>query len=177
MCDGEELLEEYNPVTKCDCHEPVGNDELTDEYSPVKGCDCRKNSLDKEFNGELSALINKHSLENDSDTADSVLADFVCASLLAYNRAVRARRDMIGEESRPRKKYVADELSASEALYGFMSWLITRPDEVVFLAKHESSVAVDLITAFCKANNLKKPRKGWHNLLTHPKEVANEKQK
>ena len=60
-------------------------------------------------------------------------------------------------------------LSASESLYGFIGWLTTREEKVVFSSKHSSSIAADLVDEFCKTNNLKEPREKWSENLKHPK--------
>jgi hypothetical protein len=46
---------------------------------------------DNEFRTELKSLLNYHSRENGSDTPDWVLADYLLASLAAYDAAVKAR--------------------------------------------------------------------------------------
>lgn len=43
------------------------------------------------FERELAGLINKYSLENESDTPDFILAKYVCATIDAFNCAVVAR--------------------------------------------------------------------------------------
>jgi hypothetical protein len=43
------------------------------------------------FIKELEALINKHSMENGSDTPDYVLADFLSACLNTFDKATIAR--------------------------------------------------------------------------------------
>ena len=43
------------------------------------------------FKKELEALINKHSMENGSDTPDYVLADFLLDCLKAFDKATMAR--------------------------------------------------------------------------------------
>lgn len=49
------------------------------------------------FEQELSDLINKHSLEGGSGTADYVLATYLVAVLTAYNEAVSTRAHHRGE--------------------------------------------------------------------------------
>lgn len=44
-----------------------------------------------EFEKELEQLINKHSLENESNTPDFILARFVSDSLDAYTKAANRR--------------------------------------------------------------------------------------
>ena len=46
---------------------------------------------EKSFKKELEELINKHSLENDSGTADFILAEFMNDCLRAFNGAVQKR--------------------------------------------------------------------------------------
>lgn len=45
-----------------------------------------------EFQKELTALINKYSLENGSDTPDYILAGFLIGCLRAFDGAVISRR-------------------------------------------------------------------------------------
>lgn len=48
------------------------------------------------FEDELRALINKHSLENDSDTPDFLLAKYMCKSLDLFNVITRHRDHYYG---------------------------------------------------------------------------------
>lgn len=43
------------------------------------------------FEKALQGLINKHSMETESDTPDFILAQYMFSCLLAYQRAVMAR--------------------------------------------------------------------------------------
>lgn len=43
------------------------------------------------FRGDLEHLINRHSMENGSDTPDHILADFLDACLKAFDQATRDR--------------------------------------------------------------------------------------
>ena len=61
-----------------------------------------------------------------------------------------------------------DEMTASEALFGFMAWLTTREAVETFSAKHNVAPAADLMETFCKTNNLVAPREDWTDRLTHP---------
>jgi len=45
----------------------------------------------KTFEQELQALLNRYSKENDSDTPDFVLAEYIRDCLLAFNKAVNTR--------------------------------------------------------------------------------------
>jgi hypothetical protein len=53
-----------------------------------------------QFGSELRALINRHCLENESDTPDYVLADYLCECLGAFQRAVAIRRAWWGGKTR-----------------------------------------------------------------------------
>lgn len=48
----------------------------------------------KEFERELAALLNKHSLEGESNTPDYVLAKYLVACLRAFNATMK-RRDAV----------------------------------------------------------------------------------
>lgn len=50
------------------------------------------------FVHELGALINKYSLENESDTPDFILASFLNDCLNAFNTATRRRDDWYGRK-------------------------------------------------------------------------------
>ncbi len=54
----------------------------------------------KEFEKELEQLINKHSLENGSDTPDFILAQYLCACLSNYNSTTTAKRKWYGDETK-----------------------------------------------------------------------------
>jgi len=44
-----------------------------------------------EFEKELESLINRHSMENGSDTPDWILAQYLRACLMVFNNAVNKR--------------------------------------------------------------------------------------
>ncbi len=44
---------------------------------------------------------------------------------------------------------MSNEMSGSEAVYGFAAWLTTREDEVLFSAHSDSAEAADLVDEFC----------------------------
>ena len=54
-----------------------------------------------EFAKELEQLINRHSLENVSDTPDFILAEYMRMSLAAFNTAVQRRESWYGRDPRP----------------------------------------------------------------------------
>jgi hypothetical protein len=45
------------------------------------------------FEHDLMDLINRHSLENESDTPDYVLATYLVSCLESYNEAVNSRKE------------------------------------------------------------------------------------
>ncbi len=69
-------------------------------------------------------------------------------------------------EERPSR----DQLTGSEALFGFIGWITTRKEVISAGANEECEQWATLVDEFCKANTLKEPRDGWEKLFTHPKE-------
>lgn len=61
-------------------------DDLAERFDPG---DAVANTPD--FRTQLTSLINKHSLENKSNTPDWILGDYICACLAAFDRATKAR--------------------------------------------------------------------------------------
>lgn len=57
-----------------------------------------------DFQRDLEHLINRHSLENDSNTPDFVLAHYMMNCLFAFNDAVRQRENYYGRDPRPSQK-------------------------------------------------------------------------
>ena len=64
-----------------------------------------------EFEQELTALVNRYSMEGESNTPDFILAQYITNSLRAYNRAVQQRETWYGRDARPAFK----EKTTSEA--------------------------------------------------------------
>ena len=54
-----------------------------------------------DFERDIAAVINKHSLENDSNTPDWILAQFITSCLAAVNGAVQQREGWYGRDPRP----------------------------------------------------------------------------
>lgn len=54
-----------------------------------------------EFERELRGLINRHSVENASNTPDFILACFMAESLTAFNKAVHERARWYGRMDSP----------------------------------------------------------------------------
>ena len=55
---------------------------------------------------------------------------------------------------------MADEMTASESVYGFAAWLTTRDEAVMLGAKHDASIAAELVVEWCAVNGLPGPRDG-----------------
>jgi hypothetical protein len=49
---------------------------------------------------ELEGLINRHCAENESDTPDFILVDYLSACLYAFNRSVNMRETWYGRKTR-----------------------------------------------------------------------------
>ena len=58
-----------------------------------------------EFQEELETLLNKHSMENASDTPDFLLARFLEDVLVAYNSAMYEREHWHGRKMNWEKNY------------------------------------------------------------------------
>lgn len=56
------------------------------------------------FEKHLTSLINVHNIENDSDTPDFVLAEFMVACLRAFNYAIKTRSDWVRKPEKPKLK-------------------------------------------------------------------------
>ena len=66
---------------------------------------------------------------------------------------------------------VGNQLSGSEAIYGFCGWLTMGPKQVVMSASDDAGVVADLIKQFCDKNKLDEPREDWTKNLTHPQVI------
>lgn len=74
---------------------PVFPSEPTPEPGPVTGV------VPTALEIELSSLLNRHSQENASNTPDFVLAQFLLASLAAFNASVVRREQWYGRAGNP----------------------------------------------------------------------------
>ncbi len=54
---------------------------------------------DESFRQELAALINRHSLENGSDTPDFILSQYVTDCLDAWDKGVARREEWYGRRT------------------------------------------------------------------------------
>lgn len=55
----------------------------------------------REFEEELEDLINRHSMENGSDTSDFILAEYLVACLKAFDVATKRRDEWYGVDLHP----------------------------------------------------------------------------
>ena len=62
-----------------------------------------------------------------------------------------------------------DEMTGSEAIFGFCGWLTTRKEKTVMSASDDAGCIAELIKVFCETNKLTEPRREWGKLLTYPK--------
>ena len=60
------------------------------------------------FENELTAMLNKYSMENVSNTPDFILAQYLCQCLAAFNTAVQQRETWHGRDARPTVWYRKD---------------------------------------------------------------------
>lgn len=54
--------------------------------------------INEGFAGDLSNLINKYSIENNSNTPDFILANYLCNCLTAFESASTRREQWFGKE-------------------------------------------------------------------------------
>ena len=62
--------------------------------------------MDSNFEKELSALINKYSQENLSNTPDFILAEYLSSCLKGFNKAIKDRQNWYGN---PQKEMKAND--------------------------------------------------------------------
>jgi hypothetical protein len=61
-------------------------------------------------------------------------------------------------------------ITATEALYGFMSWLTCRDATLVIGASHGAAEPAELVRAFLEANGIKEAiPEDWPKHLVYPK--------
>lgn len=63
--------------------------------------------MKSEFTKELESLINRHSVENESDTPDFVLAAYLRSCLTAFNDAVAQREMQAAYDRRAVRQHAA----------------------------------------------------------------------
>ena len=63
------------------------------------------------------------------------------------------------------KRLVKEELSPSEALYGFGGWLTTRDESVTISSTNNAAIVAELIDEFIKKQRLTEPKDHWEDDL------------
>ena len=63
------------------------------------------------------------------------------------------------------KESLNEDLSPSEALYGFGGWLTTRDKPVTMSAKNNAGIVAELIDEFIKKQKLEQPEDHWEDDL------------
>jgi hypothetical protein len=64
-----------------------------------------------------------------------------------------------------KRRMVKEEISASEALYGFCGWLTTRDEPVTMSAKHNAAIVAELVDEYIQKQKLKEPKDHWEKQL------------
>lgn len=63
-----------------------------------------------------------------------------------------------------------NEMTASEALFGFCGWLTSRKERTILSSGDNASDIVQLLEKFITTNKLTEPRDDWTVRLKHPEE-------
>jgi hypothetical protein len=58
------------------------------------------------FKKELEVLINKHSIENESNTPDFILANYIAMCLDAYNVTLKSREEWYGRNIENKQQFL-----------------------------------------------------------------------
>jgi hypothetical protein len=58
------------------------------------------------FKKDLIALLNRHSMENGSDTPDHILADYIIFSLAAFNGSVNLRNNYYNDNDEEMGEFI-----------------------------------------------------------------------
>lgn len=61
-----------------------------------------------------------------------------------------------------------NELTGSEAIYGFCAWLTCQKEKTIMSSKHGCGDIAEKIKLFCETNKLTEPRDHWEEILIHP---------
>ena len=71
--------------------------------------------MDKSFEEELELLINRHSKENESNTPDFILAQYMAGCLAVFNTAVQQRELWYGRDPRPTSQFTRSPFTSGES--------------------------------------------------------------
>lgn len=78
---------------------------------------------------------------------------------------VRAVMIYLDEQAESKEHKALEEISPSEALYGFAGWLTSSDISLTVGAKHEAGEMAVLVDKFCKSQGLASPRDVYPNNL------------
>lgn len=67
-------------------------------------------------------------------------------------------------------RILKEEISASEALFGFCGWLTSRKEKTKMSSSDNAAPIAELINKFNKVNKLKAPRENFADYLKRIKE-------
>ena len=127
-----------------------------------------------EFQNDLAGLLNSHSIENECDMPDFLLADMVVGFIKGVGQHIKKTLDWHGCNSithpspKMEKAAIVSCLTGSEAIFGFCGWLTSRKERTIMSGSNDSAVIVELITKFCNENKLSDPRDNYTDYLTLP---------
>ncbi len=115
------------------------------------------------------AMMCYDAIKSDGDTVNKVrpeiahqIGNVAASNFMKLCFDVKTSNDMLSGESEQVKP------TASEAIYGFSSWITTRAEVIKIGSSENCTPIVDLIKEFCKVNKLDKPRDDWYKNLIHP---------
>ena len=117
--------------------------------------------MDKELRKKLNRLLEKHDYAaiHPADNLQEISFRFMSAVLDEF--IMKAKEDKTEEQT-------IEEMSASEALYGFVGWLTTQDEPITAGSTHDCAVWAEKIKEFCDVNKLSEPREDWTTRLIHP---------
>ena len=86
-------------------------------YSGIvpKGEDLAMDQMKKTFEEELESLINRHSKENESNTPDFILAQYIAGCFAVFNTAVQQRERWYGRDPRPTSPFTRSPFTSGES--------------------------------------------------------------
>ena len=93
-----------------------------------------------EFRIELENLINRHSLENNSDTPDFILAKFLISAFDNFNAAVNEREEWYGRQKHLSEINLDNQDNPST---NFLSDINEIPDDVLLIDKQNLIDAIN----------------------------------
>ena len=65
----------------------------------------------------------------------------------------------------------SENMSASEALFGFAGWMTTMKETQLVGSRHDAAFWADLVGAFLKTHGLREPRAQWEENLIYPEQL------